>query len=249
MPSRTIFFFTTVLKKQTPPPTPKGYPNPEDLEIPDPGDISPDQTYAFGWIIQHARLWLACLGLFLALLASIALNIVQAVRYRPVVVWYEFQSGYLVAYNERGEQMIDGVVYRPGPLRAVVRNFIENRYGYDWRDLNKINSAIRYLSPEAVPEEQKKIQEAELGSRIYSVRATWRLELDMDRMQVQALGKGRFRVRVPGTAYINDALNYPDPAKPYPKPFIAEVTVATVPATETNPWGYQIVGTGRDIIY
>lgn len=227
----------------------KGYPSAEELEFPTSADLSPDATYYLGWQVQHSRLWLFCLLLVALLAGSLVLNLLQAKRYQPTVAYVELDNGYPVIVNASGEVEVDGKVYRPVHLRRVVTSFIENRYGYNWQDLQKINRAIDFMSPAAVNAEREKIREADLGNRIYNTKAVWRLVLDVDNWNVTALGNGRFKVTVPGTAYINDAFRHTDPENPFPKKFTAEVVVATTAVSELNPFGYEIVETGRDIIF
>jgi hypothetical protein len=230
-------------------PTPAKYPSPDELNLPEPGHISPDQTYYIGWLTQHYRLW-AMVGVLTALLiSSIAANFMQAKRYVPVIRYVTLDHGYPVLVSAEGEFMVDGHVYHPGPMRALVKSFIEHRYAYNWQDLQKINRAVDHLSARAQEVERGKIAELDLPGRVFAVRATWRLELDMDQWQVQALGNGRFRVKIPGTAKVNDALRHTDPANPFLRKFEIDLVIATVPRTEANVFGYEIVETGPDILH
>lgn len=227
----------------------KRYPNPEDLDLPDAGDPSPDAMFYLGWVVQHARLWVACTVLITLLAASLALNLFQLKTYEPSTEFVDLNSGYPVIVNAEGEVEVDGTLYRPVHMRAVVQSFIENRYGYNWQNLQKINRAIEFMAPSAVDIEREKIREADLGNRVYNARATWDLAIDMSAWKVQALGSGQFKVTVPGTAYILDNFRHTDPENPFPKRFTADLTVRTTTISDSNPFGYEIVETGRDIIY
>lgn len=224
------------------------YPNPDQIELPPPDEISPDQDYYLGWNVQHNRVWLA-------FVASVILNVILALaifssisKYRPVIQYVTLEGGYPVVWNEAGNPVIDGTEYVPARLRAVVMNFIENRYAYDWQNLQKINTAFALMSDEAQAAERDKFFALQPRETIVATRMKVELQPDYSNWSVVALGEGRFEVTVPGVAHITDAVRNPDPRSPLVRPFKITLTVQTVPATETNPLGYVIISTGRDIL-
>lgn len=224
----------------------KGYPKPESLELPIAAS-SPDQDYFQPWLVQHARLWVSLGVVLLALIGSISLNIVQAVRYQPVTRFVTFVGGLPVEITSEGMQ-IDGYTYSPQRLRAFVKTFVLYRYGYDWEHLDRLNEAIRLMSEQAVSIEGQKIRNLDVATRIYGTRAKYHLEIDLDNMDVVALGDGRFEVRVPGRASITDNIRHTDVAAPFIKPFAIRLVVATSRITENNPYGYVVVETGEDTV-
>src|SRR5690606_23663039 len=105
--------------------------------------------------------------------------------------------------------------------------FVEARYGYDYRNLNKINRAIEFMTREAVELEQAKINGLNLPRRIYNGQWVYKLDFTTDNWTVEPLGQGRFRITVSGKALINDAMTHTDINNPFPKPFDAMIEVAT----------------------
>lgn len=224
------------------------YPTPDQIELPEPDEVSPDQAFYLSWIAQHNRL-----TLFLA--ASVVLNVILAVslfvqtaKYKPTIQYVTLEGGYPVVWNEANNPVIDSVEYVPARLRAVVRNFIENRYAYDWQNLSKINTALRLMSNEAQAAERQKFLDLNPQETIVAARMQVTLHPDYSNWKVIALGKGRFEVQVPGEAHITDAVRNPDPRHPLVKPFTIKLTVQAVEATDTNPLGYVVIATGRDIL-
>lgn len=224
------------------------YPSEDSIQLPDPGQSSPDQEYYYGWMVQHNRLWIAT-GFLAILSAFLAFTLFLAtVRYQPEVEYVTLDGGYPVVWSDHGHVVIDDYEYVPPRLRAVVMNFIENRYGYDFQNLERINSALRLMSEEAASEERDKIRRADLGSNVLEPQMEVTLHPDYTNWRVVPLGQGRFQVTVPGEMEITDAERYPDPDHPHVQNFEVELTLQTVPATDTNPLGYVIVGTGPDIL-
>lgn len=224
------------------------YPTPDQLELPELDEISPDQSVYISWIAQHNRI-------FLSFVASFVLNIIlalslvtQASKFKPYIQYVTLEGGYPVVWNEHGNPVIDGVEYVPPRLRAVVRNFIEHRYGYDWQNLTKINTALRLMSSEAQAVERQKFLDLNPQETIVATRMRVTLHPDYANWKVVALGNGRFEVEVPGEAHIVDAFRNPDPNNPFVRPFIVKLTVQTVEASDVNPLGYVVIATGRDIL-
>lgn len=210
-------------------------------------ESSPDQDYFQPWLVQHARLWVGAGLITLALIGNISLNIIQALRYKPTTELVTFIGGFPVTMTSEGAE-IDGYSYIPQRLRGLVRTFIQYRYSYDWENLDRLNDATQLMSQEAISIEGEKINNSDLASRVYATRAKYRLNIDMDNMDVVALGGGRFEVRVPGTASITDNVRYTNVAMPFTKPFTIRLVVATSRITDSNPYGYVVIETGEDTV-
>lgn len=224
--------------------------DPEELELPTIPNYSPDQRIVLGWITQHDRIFF--LAIKLGLLAAVLLvsNIYLGTRLANQNVhqeWFEFESGYLVAFDESGELTVDGVTYRPTMLRGMLTNYVDSRMGYDFRQIERIDEALRYLTNEAAQEEQARIRSSDLVNRIINTRSVYQTLPSMDEMTVSALGNGRFRVNIPGTARVNN-LDYPDPRQPFDLRFNLEFIVESTSQTEANPYGYVISDPPRDIL-
>lgn len=226
------------------------YPSPDQIELPEPDEISPDQSYYLGWLVQHARLWLVVAGLGVLNVLLVVALLVQGMKFEPSVQYVTLEGGgYPVLWNERGNPVIDDVEYVPARMRAVVRTFIENRYGYDYQNLSRLNSALRLMSDEAREAELAKIDAIDLRTNVVQAEMKVALNIDWTNWDVVSQGDGVFQVTVAGEALITDAFRNPDPDNPMSRPFSTTLVVRTVPASDTNPLGYQIISTGRDIIF
>jgi hypothetical protein len=223
------------------------YPSPSRIAAPRPHSVSPDQKYHEGWEVNYSRM-------FVLLLISISLNVLQTVqgvisasRFRPAVQMVTLDGGYVVAWNDRGNAVIDEMEFVPARMREVVRQFTEGRYAYDYQNIQKMNNALRLMSPEAAGEERKKLEAIDLARTIIAPRMKVSLQPNLDELKITPQGKGRYDVTVTGRALINNA-TYPDPTAPMARPFSIQFTVQTVPSSDAYPSGLQIVSTGRDNI-
>lgn len=212
--------------------------------MPEEHEHSADQMYYVGWLVQHNRLWLLVMALVLVNTLQAVMGIAQLLRYRPSIQYVTLTGGYPVLWNEHNELVIGGSVYQPERLRAVVLDFIQDRYAYDWQDIQKINTAFRYLSADAQKAEQAKLAtEAVIGNHIkISVRP------DLSHFAVKPQGPGRFSVEIPAQVSMTDAVRYTDAEHPYIKTVTIQLVVQTTAPTDLNPLGYTIVSTGKDIL-
>jgi len=218
------------------------------VELPPPDEISQDQAYYLGWSVQHTRLWLAFVASLIVNIVLVVTMFTSVAKYQPAVQYVTLEGGYPVVWNEAGNPVIGDTEYVPARLRAVVMNFIEYRYGYDWQNIQRINTALALMSQEAQAAERQKFFDLQPRETIVATRTKVELKPDYAQWKVVALGDGRFEVSVPGEARITDAVRYTDPANPLVKPFTVTLAVQTVQATDTNPLGYVIISTGRDIL-
>ena len=152
-----------------------------------------------------------------------------------------------MVWNDYGNLVIDDREYVPARLRAVVMSFIENRYGYDYQNLQKINSALRLMSESAQIEERERIRALDLTNTVVANRVKKDVRPDYSRWRVVPLGGGRFDIEVP-IQVATTSTDHPDPRNPLITSHVINLTVQTVPATDINPLGYVIVSTGRDIL-
>jgi hypothetical protein len=222
------------------------YPSEHQYNLPDDDTLSPDQEYYVGWQVQHSRLWVAVTALSALLALSLFANVSAARKFQPVVQYVTLEGGYVVTWNERSNPVINDVEYVPARLRAVATAFVGGRYAWDHQDLQKLNSALRLMSPEARDQEQVKIREVNPAENVVAVRLKVDLEMNWGEMRVTAEGSGRFRVYIPGQASISDAIRHT--GAPAVRPVTFELVIQTVPANDINPLGYVVVATGRDII-
>lgn len=224
------------------------YPTPDQIELPPPDEISQDQAFYLGWQVQHNRLWLAYAISLVVNAVLVATMFLTTTKYRPAIQYVTLEGGYPVVWNDVGNVVVGGTEYVPARLRAVVSNFIKYRYEYDWQNPQKINTALALMSDDAQAAEREKFFALQPRETIVEARMKVELQPDYSNWSVVALGNGRFEVTVPGTARITDAVRNPDPHNPLVKSFTATLTIQTVPATDTNPLGYVIISTGRDIL-
>lgn len=224
------------------------YPSRDQLDLPEPDEISPDQEYYLGWLVQHNRLWLSLVVLVVILVISLVANFVQATKYQPSVRYVTLQGGYPVVWNGQNQIAIDSTQYVPARLQSVVRSFIENRYEYDWQNPQKINSALRLMGPDARQQEMQKLRDLNLQNNVIVPQLKVNLRMNWSNMQVIAQGGGKFEVRVDGEASITEAVSDTEPTNPQVRPITLQLVVQSVEATETTPLGYVVVATGRGIL-
>lgn len=224
------------------------YPAPEQLDLPEPDEVSPDQEYYLGWLVQHNRLWVTLVVLAVILAISLVANVVQVGKYQPTVKYVTLQGGYPVVWNGQEQITIDSQEYSPARLQSVVRSFITNRYEYNWQNPQKINSALRLMGAEARQEEMQKLQDFNLRTSVIAPQLKVELRMEWSNMQVVARGDGRFEVSVDGEISITDAVRNTNPQHPEVRPVTLRLGVQAVEPTETTPLGYQIVATGRGVL-
>ncbi len=223
------------------------YPSPESLELPA-VDATPEQETLAAWKVQHNRAWLAFwIAAAVGVLAIIGM-IVQTAKYKPAIKYVTLDGGYVAIWNEGGNAVIDGVEYVPARLRAVVTSYVENRYAYDWQNLDKIRNALNLMQVDAAAQERQKIKDLSPAQNIVASRLKVDLKLDYSKLSVVAQGKGTFQVTLGGEARINDLVRYPDPSQPLRKPVEMKLVVQSVAATDLNPLGYVVISTGKDPI-
>lgn len=227
--------------------TPAGYPTPAQLALPS-LDPTPDQELHAAWRVQHDRLWVAFAGAGGVSVLLLILLLVQTARFKPAIHYVTLEGGYIVTWNQGGNAVIDGVEYVPARLRAVVSTFLETRYEYDWQNLDKIRTALNLMGTKAAEEEREKIRDLSPASNIVAAHLKVELRPDYSKWQVIALGKGVFQVTIGGYARINDIVRFPDPNRPLIKRFEVRFVLKTVPATDENPHGYEVISTGKDPI-
>ena len=239
----------TAPSSQTRPTVPTApYPSPERIQLPNAPSPTPDQHYYVGWLVTHNRLWLALLATAAVAVIELLVIFTMAAKFHPTFQTVTLDGGYPVAWNPQGNVVIDSVEYQPARLRAVVESFLQDRYAYDWQDLQKINTALRLMSTDAQAAERQKLDALNLQTSVVGVRLKTTLKLDWSNFTVKPVGKGRFAITVQATALFTDAYRNTDPLNPASKPVTLNVTVQAVPATDLNPLGYVVVATGRDIL-
>jgi hypothetical protein len=223
------------------------YPDPADIGYPDTDDRSADQEYYTTILVTHNRLWLAFVVSALINVLLVVGLIAQASKFRPSIEYFTLDGGYPAVWNDRGNLTIDGTEYAPARLRAVVSSFISNRYGWDYQNTDKVRVALRLMSGEAQQAELKKIQDLNPTVNVVGASLKTELVIDYSNWKVIAQGNGRFEVVIEGQARITDIRNSNQNA-PLVRPVVFNLVVQTVPATDVNPLGYEIISTGRDIL-
>lgn len=224
------------------------YPSPDQINFTGADEASPDQEYYWGWQVHFSRLWRIIYTQTAVIVVLLAILALSFAKFQPSIQHVTLDGGYMVVWDEERPSYIDGVEYNPARFRSLVTSFVEGRYGYDHRNMQKINNALRLMSAEAAEEEREKLRALNPASTIIGAGLTANLRIDWSSWEVRAQGGGRFSVSVPGEADINDGARYRDPASPLVTPFTIDLVVQAVRATDTNPLGYIIVSTGRDIL-
>lgn len=221
-----------------------GYPDPDTLDLPDVGQPSPDQEFYLGWLVQHNRLWLVVVAELLVIAGLVAALFVQSSRFQPSIQYVTLPNGLPTVWNDKGNMVLAGTEYYPARLRAVVNSFIQNRYAWNWRDPEKINQVRPLMSEAAWTDELRKIAAINPRTTIVADQVQVEVTPDLEKWEVVAETGGRFRVNIEAQVRIND-VRYPDPNRPLIRAFTVSLLVQTVPATDQNPLGYQIIETGR----
>lgn len=223
-----------------------GYPGerPEDVAIPL-TDATPEQQTLADYQVQHNRLWLGLGGSLLLNVLLVGGMIVQAAKFKPGLEYVTLDGGYIVKWKENATPEIDGVRYVPARMRAAVTTFVQNRYEYDWQNLEKLYKALALMPEDAAKEERLKIRDLSPMTNIVAPHLKVALKMDWSKLEVVAQGKGIFEVRVGGMARINNLTRFPDPNNPLEKPVEVKLIVRTVEATDTNPLGYVITSTSQ----
>lgn len=226
------------------------YPDPDDLDLPLPDETDPASEYAMGYITQHNRLWAAFVGSVVLNLLLVIVALLLLKKDQPPVAYVTLRGGLPVVATEEGQFTIGGKEFSPARLTGVVKDYLESRFNYDWKNLTRVNDALRYLTAEAAAKERERLTENFLQSKIIVPQVTVKLELDYQNMEVIAItGKpGEFEVIVKGLALYNDLARFPDPASPQKRPTQFKLRVATVESSATNRDGYVITIIPEEIL-
>lgn len=217
--------------------------------MPYPDDTDPVAEYAYGWGVQHNRLWALLILSFVFNIVLATWVVVQQAKYKPIVSYVTMEGGYpVIAGNNK--VTIGGVEYSPARLRGVVKDYLESRFTYDWRNLARINDARKYLSSEAAKEDSTRLSPTFIQSKVLIPQAVMRLDLDYMTMEVhQSPGRpGVLLVKVKGMAKYNDSRSALDPEHPRVTPVVFNLEVTMVEPTETNRDGYLITKIPEDIL-
>lgn len=222
------------------------YPTPEQLELPTPDRISPDQAFYLSYKAWWNRIWLfsAFQVLINATLAGALLF--QEKKHEPIVEYVELNSGLPVVVG-KDVITIGSDTYSPAQIKAVVTSFIEHRFAYDWQKLDKYKNALSLMSEPARAQELSKMKETLVLNRVLAERAMFRIQLDHTKFSVTSLRPGVFKVEIKGVAYINNAITHTDPTAPFPKDITLSFEVEKIEPNDINPLGYQIIRSDNEI--
>lgn len=225
------------------------YPSAEDIELPYPDETDPSAEYAYGWGVQHNRMWALLILSFVTNILLGAWCVSQVLRYKPIVSYVTLEGGYPVMVGNN-EVTLGGVEYNPARLRGVVKDYIESRFSYNWQNLGRVNDALKYLSEEAAKAEAARLTESFIQSKVLVPQVVATLEMDYLNMKVSpSPGKPDvFQVKVSGTMSYNDTRSAPDPAHPRVTPVSFTLEITRVKPTETNRDGYLITKIPEDIL-
>lgn len=226
-------------------PQPRQYPGPEEVGFPTDHRPSPFQELIVNALYENS--WKIVM-----IAALLAINGLQGIAYlrlsgkQVTREYYTLQGAFPVVVTHDGIA-IDSVEYAPGRLAALVEQFVEARYAYDWQNTSKFQAALRLMDARAVAAEEEKIRALNAGTTVVARGLKVRLLMDYDNMVVRPLGRGRFQVTVSGQAEFTEDRGVSRGGARWVQVSIP-LTVQTAATTRKAPLGYVVVSTGRDLI-